>query len=99
MRHIMFILLVIFVHTVSAQRQKEWPAAIKGSEKVVYKTIGELKLHLHTFHPVKQKIMRQLLCFSSGEDGREVLRSSLSSSAVILLVGACGCLFRCGVGG
>ena len=46
MWYIMFILLVIFIHTVSAQRRKEWPAAIKGSEKVVYKTIGEVKCTL-----------------------------------------------------
>ncbi len=66
MRHIMFLLLVILVHTVSAQRQKEWPAAIKGSEKVVYKTIGEVKLHLHIFHPAKQKNNAAAIVFFFG---------------------------------
>ncbi len=66
MRRIIFLLLVILVHTASAQRQKGWPAAIKGSEKVVYKTVGEVKLHLHIFRPLKQKENAAAIVFFFG---------------------------------
>lgn len=38
-----------------AQSKKAWPAAIKGAEKLAYKTVENTKLHLHIFRPLKPR--------------------------------------------
>ena len=61
---IMFILLCTF--TVSAQRKQAWPAKFEGAEKVVYKVVGDVKLHMHIFRPVKQKVNAPAIVFFFG---------------------------------
>ncbi|MDC0144292.1 alpha/beta hydrolase fold domain-containing protein [Verrucomicrobia bacterium] len=61
---IMFILLCAF--TVSAQRKQAWPAKFEGAEKVVYKVVGDVKLHMHIFRPVKQKANTPAIVFFFG---------------------------------
>jgi carboxylesterase type B len=61
---ITFILLCAF--TVSAQRKQAWPAKFEGAEKVVYKTIGDVKLHMHIFRPMKQKVNVPAIVFFFG---------------------------------
>ena len=50
----------------SAQRKPQWPAKFHGSEKAVYKTIGDVKLHLHIFRPTKQKVNAPAIVFFFG---------------------------------
>ena len=61
---IMFILLCAI--TVSAQRKQAWPVKFEGAEKVVYKTMGDVKLHMHIFRPVKQKVNAPAIVFFFG---------------------------------
>ena len=61
---IMFIILCTF--TVSAQRKQAWPAKFEGAEKVVYKVVGDVKLHMHIFRPVKQKVNAPAIVFFFG---------------------------------
>ena len=61
---ITFILLCAF--TVSAQRKQAWPAKFEGAEKVVYKVVGDVKLHMHIFRPVKQKVNVPAIVFFFG---------------------------------
>ncbi len=61
---IMFILLCAF--TVSAQCKQAWPAKFEGAEKVVYKAVGDVKLHMHIFRPVKQKVNAPAIVFFFG---------------------------------
>ena len=60
----MFILLCAF--TVSAQRKQAWPAKFEGAEKVVYKTMGDVKLPLHIFTPEKKKVNLPAIVFFFG---------------------------------
>ena len=50
----------------SAQRKPQWPAKFHGAEKAVYKTIGEVRLHLHIFRPTKQKVNAPAIVFFFG---------------------------------
>jgi acetyl esterase len=61
---IMFILLCAF--TVSAQRKQIWPEKFQGAERMVYKTVGDVKLHLHIFRPVKQAVNAPAIVFFFG---------------------------------
>ena len=50
----------------SAQRKGNWPVKLDDAEKVVYKTIGDVKLHLHIFRPMKQKANTPAVIFFFG---------------------------------
>ena len=49
-----------------AQPKKAWPVQLKGAEKVVYKTVGETRLNLHIFRPLKQKTKAPAIVFFFG---------------------------------
>ena len=66
MKRFAFFLAVLCALTASAQRKPKWPAKLEGFEKAVYKTIGEVKLHLHIFRPVKQKENAPAIVFFFG---------------------------------
>ncbi len=50
----MILVALALSFTASAQRKQVWPEKFMGAKKVAYKTIGEVKLHLHVFHPAKK---------------------------------------------
>ena len=62
------IILTIFAlsFTATAQRKQVWPEKFQGFEKVVYKTAGEVKLHLHIFRPAKKKSSSPAIVFFFG---------------------------------
>jgi len=62
------IILTIFALslTATAQRKQVWPGKFKEAEKVVYKTIGEVKLHLHIFRSAKKKSSSPAIVFFFG---------------------------------
>ena len=61
---ITFILLCAF--TVSAQRKQNWPENFQGAERVVYKSVGDVKLHMHIFRPTKQTTSAPAIVFFFG---------------------------------
>ena len=66
MQRTLVFLAVLCAFSSSAQRKQAWPAKLEGAEKAVYKTIGEVKLHLHIFRPVKQKANAPAIVFFFG---------------------------------
>ena len=66
MQRILVFLAVLCTFSSSGQRKQAWPAKLEGAEKAVYKTIGEVKLHLHIFRPVKQKANAPAIVFFFG---------------------------------
>ena len=66
MQRTLVFLAVLCAFSSSAQRKQAWPDKLEGAEKVVYKTIGEVKLHLHIFRPVKQKANAPAIVFFFG---------------------------------
>ncbi len=50
----MILMALALSFTATAQRKQVWPEKFDGAKKVVYKTIGEVKLHLHVFRPAKK---------------------------------------------
>lgn len=66
MQRTLVFLAVLFAFSSSAQRKQAWPDKLEGAEKAVYKTIGEVKLHLHIFRPVKQKTNAPAIVFFFG---------------------------------
>jgi len=67
MQRILLVFTILYANaSFTAQNRKPWPAQIEGAEKVVYKTISDLKLHLHIFRPVKQKAGAPAVVFFFG---------------------------------
>ena len=66
MKQLALFLAVLCAFTASAQRKPQWPAKFEGAEKAVYKTVGDVKLHLHIFRPVKQKANAPAIVFFFG---------------------------------
>ena len=51
MQRTMILMTLALSFTATAQRKQVWPEKFQGSKKVAYKTIGDIKLHLHIFRP------------------------------------------------
>ena len=66
MKQLALSLAVLCAFTAAAQRKQAWPDKLEGAEKVVYKTVGDVKLHLHIFRPVKQKANAPAIVFFFG---------------------------------
>jgi acetyl esterase len=66
MKRLALFLAVLCAFTASAQRKPQWPAKFEGAEKAVYKTVGDVKLHVHIFRPVKQKVNAPAIVFFFG---------------------------------
>ena len=64
-RFLIFSLILVATGLV-AQPEKTWPAQLKGAERVVYKTVGDTQLHLHIFHPTKQRTKAPAVVFFFG---------------------------------
>jgi acetyl esterase/lipase len=58
--------LILAATGLMAQPKKAWPVQLKGAEKVVYKTVGETRLNLHIFRPLKQKTKAPAIVFFFG---------------------------------
>ncbi len=54
MQRLVIALFFLCASTTFAQRKQVWPENFDGAKKVVYKTIGEVKLHVHVFRPAKK---------------------------------------------
>ncbi len=61
---ITFIFLCAFA--VSAQRKQIWPEKFQGAERMVYKSVGDVKLHLHIFRPADKKSNAPAIVFFFG---------------------------------
>ena len=61
---ITFILLCAF--TASAQRKQNWPEKFLGAERMVYKSVGDVKLHVHIFRPTGKKSNAAAIVFFFG---------------------------------
>lgn len=61
---ITFILLCAF--TVSAQRKQNWPEKFQGAERMVYKSVGDVKLHVHIFRPTGKRYNGSAIVFFFG---------------------------------
>ena len=67
MNRIAILLALACATTALAQRKPRWPAKLQGAERVVYKTVGDVKLHLHIFRPtVKSSRARPAIVFFFG---------------------------------
>jgi len=66
MQRLVIALIFLCASTTFAQRKQVWPEKFDGAKKVVYKTIGEVKLHLHVFRPAEKKSNTPTIVFFFG---------------------------------
>ncbi len=66
MHRTMILMAFALSFTSTAQRKQVWPEKFQGAKKVVYKTIGEVKLHLHIFRPAKKESSSPAIVFFFG---------------------------------
>ena len=62
----MILMTLALSFTATAQRKQVWPEKFQGAKKVVYKTIGDIKLHLHIFRPADNKPNAPAIVFFFG---------------------------------
>ena len=62
----MILMTLALSFTATAQRKQVWPEKFQGSKKVAYKTIGDIKLHLHIFRPADKKANAPAIVFFFG---------------------------------
>lgn len=66
MQRVLLVTAVLFSLTAMAQPKRGWPDKFPGAEKVVYKSVGKVKLHLHVFRPEKQQVNAPAIVFFFG---------------------------------
>ncbi len=66
MQRLSIVLMFLCAFTSFAQRKQVWPEKFQGATKVTYKTIGDIKLHLHVFRPVEKKSTAPAIVFFFG---------------------------------
>jgi len=66
MQRLVIALFFLCASTTFAQRKQVWPENFDGAKKVVYKTIGEVKLHVHVFRPAKKTSNAPAIVFFFG---------------------------------
>jgi acetyl esterase/lipase len=66
MQRFVIALFLLCASTTFAQRKQVWPEKFDGAKKVVYKTIGEVKLHVHVFRPAKKTSNAPAIVFFFG---------------------------------
>jgi len=66
MQRLVIALFLLCASTTFAQRKQVWPEKFDGAKKVVYKTIGEVKLHLHVFRSKDKKSNMPAIVFFFG---------------------------------
>ena len=66
MQRTMILMTLALSFTATAQRKQVWPEKFQGAKKVVYKTIGDIKLHLHIFRPADKKSNAPAIVFFFG---------------------------------
>jgi len=59
-------LAVLYAFSSSAQRKQIWPEKFQGAERMVYKSVGDVKLHLHIFRPADKKSNAPAIVFFFG---------------------------------
>ncbi|MDP7012320.1 MAG: alpha/beta hydrolase [Verrucomicrobiota bacterium] len=66
MQRLVIALIFVCAFSTFSQRKQVWPEKFVGATKVVYKTIGEVKLHLHVFRPTDKKSNTSAIVFFFG---------------------------------
>ena len=66
MQRIVILFILSCAFAVSAQRKQIWPENFQGAERMVYKTVGDVKLHLHIFRPADKKSNAPAIVFFFG---------------------------------
>ena len=66
MQRLVIVLMLLCALTSFAQRKQVWPGKFQGAKKVVYRTIGDIKLHLHIFRPAEKKTAAPAIVFFFG---------------------------------
>ena len=66
MQRLISALILLCAFTSVAQRKQVWPEEFQDAKKVTYKTIDDIKLHLHVFRPAEKKSNASAIVFFFG---------------------------------